>query len=522
LRIEASAAISAHMIRPNPVEVLEARIAPAFVLTPVINPDGKSANFVDVDGDVFTVTTTKGTFTQSNFVYVGEAETGPGYLQQIDLGLSTFGKMFQGARITATVDQIVGDGFADVGFINAAGIDLKQVFIDGDLVRIDVGDSNFRTPAIKLFQTAQLGFNTPAESGISDFVSHVSGRINVLEVGDWSDASILVTGGPTTNTERFGSIGRAVIGSITGTGLVDSGTLATSGPIRTLVVQGNIEGGTVNGTGVIFCGQRIGSLSIGGSLIGGDANLTGAVVADEGGSFGSVTVGGSIQGGSGEFSGTILSDGGIRRVTVNGDVTAGSAFASGSIIGTSSKSISIGGSLNGGPAVSGILMETTLSRLTLGGTDGTNGPAYVIGGTAIGKIAVAESMKGARILAGYNPLLELTNPNARIGSIAIGLDLIATDIVAGIDSVNGIFGDSDDRVSPDDLRPGFLSSIGSISVGNIVEGTNGGTDQFGILAERIGSFRIAGVPLQLGIWTIDDLQLGTFGDYRLREVVAVA
>jgi hypothetical protein len=113
----------------------------------------------------------------------------------------------------------------------------------------------------------------------------------------------------------------------------------------------------------------------------------------------------------------------------------------------------------------------------------------------------------------------LINPNARIGKISVGEDLIATDIVAGIDGVNGVFGDSDDRLASTDPKPGYQSSISSITVGGIVAGTDGGTDQFGILAERISFVQIGGTPLPLGKKTIDDLPLGTFGDYRLREIV---
>jgi len=515
------------MIRPNPVEVLEARIAPAFILTPEISADGKSAKFVDVDGDLFTVTTSKGTFTEGNFVYVGETETGPGYLQKIDLGLVTFGKMFQGAKIKVTVDEVVGDGFADVGFINAAGIDLKQALVDGDLVRIDVGNANVTTPAIGLLQAAQLGFHTITDAGVPDFISHVIGRINALEIGTWTDASIQVAGGPTEKTATLGSIGRASIQSLTGSDLEFSGTLAVAGSIGTLVMLGDVTGGSMNSTGVIFCGHRVGSLTIGGSILGGAGDLSGAVVSDAGGSLGIVVVGGSLEGSSGDFSGSIVGGGAIKSVSLNGDVKVGSAFLSGSVFGTSAKSITVAGNLIGGTAVGGILVEKKLGKLTLGGADGASGPAYIIvggplsGGTAVGRIAVTHSLNGARILAGYNPDLQLMNPNARIGKITVGEDLIATDIVAGIDGVNGVFGDADDRVSPDDTKPAFLSSIASIIVGGMIAGTEGGTDQFGILAERIGIVQIGEEILSLGKKTVDDLQLGATGDYRLRELTAV-
>jgi hypothetical protein len=226
------------------------------------------------------------------------------------------------------------------------------------------------------------------------------------------------------------------------------------------------------------------------------------------------------------LSGSISSNERIVSLTVGGNIEAGSGSHSGTVGAESAGTISIVGNLIGGPAVGGIFVEKVLTKLTLGGTDGTNGPAIIVaggppaGGVAIKKISATGSISGARILAGYDSNLALVNPNARIGKITVGEDLITTDIVAGIDGVNGVFGDLDDRVATNDPKPAYLSSIKSIIVGGIAAGTNGGTDQFGILAERISFVQIGGIPLPLGKKTIDDLPLGTFGDYRLREIVA--
>jgi len=540
------------MICPNPVELLETRIAPSTLnlsgsslntsvpavsseavtegllsaLSPEISPDGKSATFVDVDGDVFTVTTSKGTFSAANFTYLGDTATGQGYLQKIDIGFNTFGWKFYGSKITVTVDQVVGDGYADVGFINAWGLDLKQVVVDGDLVRIEAGDGNPSTPAIRLLQIAQLGFHTPEEAGVTDFISTIFGKVNVLEVGSWLDASIFVVSDE--NKPKFGSIGHVTIQSMTGGSAEHSASLVTAGSIGTIVIQADLTGGTVDGTGLIFCGRKIGSLTVGGSIVGGDGTLSGAVFTDEGGSIGSGVIGGSIEGGTGEFSGGIFTDGRVQSLAINGDIKVGSAFLSGSVLLGAVESLTVAGDLIGGPATGGILVEKTISKLTLGGADGTAGPAYVIvggplsGGVAIEKMTVMGSLNGARILAGYDPDLEASNPNTRIGKITIGGDLVATDIVAGIDDVNGVFGDGDDQVPTDDPKPEFLSSIGTIIVSGIVSGTEGGTDQYGILAERIGTVQIGGTVLPLGKKTLDDLQLGTTGDYRLQEFSSFA
>jgi hypothetical protein len=512
------------MIRPNRVELLETRIAPAALL-PVISADGKTATFVDVDGDVFTVTTTKGKFTAENFVYEGDAETGQGYLQQVDLSFESFGKAYQGAKISVQVEQFVGDGFADVGFVNAAGVDLKGVIIDGDLVKIDVGDANQRTSAIGRLQALQLGFHTPEEAGIPDFESTVVGRIEVLDIGSWRDAYVTVVG-LEEKTFKFGSIGKVNIQNMEGGDATNSGVLMTTGSIGTLVLLSDLVGGSAPESGRIECHGTIGSLTIGGNVTG-DAQASGQVWAAGGIKTG--VIAGSILGGAGESSGSVYCLGTIKSLRVNGDVEAGDGFLSGSIVSLSgsAKSISIGGILSGGPSVSGIVVGKTLGKLELGTSDGTAGRAYIIaggplaGGVAIEKISVVESLSGARILAGYNSELEVSNPNVKIGKITVGGDLIATDIVAGIDGLNGVFGDTDDKVPTTDTKPKFLSSIASIIVNGMAAGTEVGTDQYGILAERIQFMKIDGVVQPLGKNRIDDLQLVSTGDYRLHEIVKV-
>lgn len=518
------------MICPNPVESLESRIAlsTASPLSPQISADGKSATFVDLDGDIFTVTTTKGAFVSSSFTYLGDLETGRGYLQQIDLSFSLFGRIFQGAKITVTVDQPVGDGVADVGFINAWGIDLKQAAVDGDLVKIDVGDANVRTPAIGLLDVGSLGIPRATDSGLPDFVSHVTGAITTLNVGQWYDARIEVTGGENLKNARFGKIGRASIVLLEGGDAFQSGSLNVSGSIGTLVVN-SMTGGIGEQSGSIVADGRINSLTISGNLVGGAGTDSGrVVVGNTKGVSGSVTVGGSITGGEGPSSGQLHLEGAIRSITVLADVVGGVGTNSGSIYAKSATKITIGGALRGLGATNGIFVDSYLGSLALGEVDGTDGTANIIvfgrdaGGTAIGKIVVEGSVVNARILAGHTAAQEGQHPNARIGTITIGGDLKATDIVAGVDDVNGVFGDDDDQIINTDPKPKFLSSIASIIVGGIIEGTESSTDQFGIVAERIGMVKVGDTKLTLGKRTIDELQLGTLGDYMLREVQRLA
>lgn len=101
-----------------------------------VAPDGKSATFTDIDGDLVSVKTTKGAFAAdgSNFVFGGNGV--PKQLQSLTLDAG-----FTGANITITAKPgpRSGNGFVNVGFLDATGVDLGTVSIAGDLARLDAG-----------------------------------------------------------------------------------------------------------------------------------------------------------------------------------------------------------------------------------------------------------------------------------------------------------------------------------------------------------------------------------------------
>ena len=112
------------------VEPLEARIAPAAVVT-----------FTDVDGDLVTVSSSKGTHDQLVAATGGVNGLNDHVLQTLDLTTSAD---FNGANISiiATPKAGKGDGFVNVGYINASGRVLGTVTVNGDLGVIDVGNTN--------------------------------------------------------------------------------------------------------------------------------------------------------------------------------------------------------------------------------------------------------------------------------------------------------------------------------------------------------------------------------------------
>src|SRR5438132_4109997 len=120
-------------------ELLEPRIAPAAVFT-----------YTDNDGDLVSVKSSVGTNAQ--LAAAVNLDASSHQLNKLDLNAvnaTTSKQIFADAIITITAapqkDQngvFHGDGFANVGFINANKIDLTSVTIHGDLGRILVGNAD--------------------------------------------------------------------------------------------------------------------------------------------------------------------------------------------------------------------------------------------------------------------------------------------------------------------------------------------------------------------------------------------
>jgi hypothetical protein len=116
---------SSSRFRPS-LEVLEDRLAPAVLVNPT------TVTYQDVDGDTVTVHVSKGSLTQANFTFNSPFSfNAPQQLQLIDLRSA----QFQGANLSVTAVRSVqgGDGFVNVGEIDATGVDLGAVSVHGDL-----------------------------------------------------------------------------------------------------------------------------------------------------------------------------------------------------------------------------------------------------------------------------------------------------------------------------------------------------------------------------------------------------
>lgn len=256
-----------------------------------LSPDGKTAVFTDVDGDRVKITTTRGAFVQSDFTLLRAGKVGGAQLQTLDLtGLAH--AAFAGANIslTATRSAVGGDGFVNLGHLNATGTDLGAVRIEGDLGQIDAGNPLLAAPAlagIAVQSLGRLGTSTQAAGGSLE--SDIAGQLGGLLVK--SD----VVGAFVTTTD---------LGAIT--------------------IGGALRGGAAANSGSLFAAGDIGVVRIGQGIIGGGGAHSGSIEA--GGAIAKITLGNSIR------SGSLLAGTKIGAIDIGGDAFGARIFAKGNLL----------------------------------------------------------------------------------------------------------------------------------------------------------------------------------------------
>jgi hypothetical protein len=447
------------------IEPLEARVAPA------------SLTFTDVDGDLVTVTTSKGSNIELAAI-VTKANEGIGEeLHLINFALNSATQAaFAGTNLTVTAKRtsLGGDGFVNVGYIEAIGIDLGKVVIRGDLGVIDAGDGVSATSAIKSLSVQSLG-RFGLDTGAPDLKSDIDGRVGKLVVkSDVDQAFVRVIDSGGANG-KIGSItiGGSVIGGVAGSsGRIDSddgigpvrigggivggaginsGRLFSGGDFGPVKIAGSVLAGSANETGAIFSDGKLASLTIGGSVIGGDGDYPASLgQIRSSGTTGPVRIAGSLIGAAGDYSGSI--DGGplgdITAVTVGGSVIGGAGLRSGAITtGQAMGAVKIKGDLRGGPGTnSGTVAASVLASVTLGGSlvGGSNDSTdFVSGNGQISASAASQGIGFVRIvgdivggsLSGDGDLLNSGTIGAAAG---IGRLFVGGSIIAGTDNGNGV------------------------------------------------------------------------------------
>ncbi|MEQ1858965.1 MAG: DUF4394 domain-containing protein [Chthoniobacteraceae bacterium] len=356
-----------------------------------------TATYTDSDGDRVTVKVSKGDLIDATLL-LNAGPNGGGQLSLLDFnGVATFNT----TNIKITVKKAgLGDGFANVGFIDATGIDLGAVSIPGDLGAIDAGDATPTTAAVRSLAVQSLGL-VGIVPGVLSLQSDLVGGLGKLTVKtNVKDAFLDVTGGVD------GKIGSVQIGgSIIGGTATSSGRIAASDDIGTVKIGRDLVGGSGALTGTLFSGGDVRSLSVGGSLLGGSGSATANVTIS--GNLGSLKIGRDVQGGSGANSGLVQVTGKILAATIGGDMQ-GSAFGSAKISGSLGiDRLTLGGSLRGGAGDESGKIESTggaLGTIKIGGN--------LEGGSLAGSAASGLSRSGGIF-------------GQHIGSVLIGGSMLA-------------------------------------------------------------------------------------------------
>ncbi len=308
-------------------------------LAVTLSANKKSATFTDVDGDLVTVKTNKGVFDGSEFLGIQTAAGGAGQFQTLKLDAD-----FKGANITITAKRTTagGNGFVNLGFLDANGVDLGAVSLAGDLGRIAAGTvgGDVKVPGVKSLAVqsiGMLGSSTQTAGGNTDSI--LEGALPKLTVKGDLRATL------TLNGATDGKLGAATIGGSFTTAINGGSTLINAAAgIVSLKIGGDIRGSATASVGISTAGA-IGTLSVGGGIVGTSAASVqilafGQLPAPTKGSdvaLKSLNVRGSV-----EFAFIGLSagnaDASIGTITVGGDwiastvlagVTLGADFAAG-------------------------------------------------------------------------------------------------------------------------------------------------------------------------------------------------
>jgi hypothetical protein len=340
-------------------------------------------------------------------------------------------------------------------------------------------------------------------------IAHIgtSGKIASVTIG----GSIIGGGGDFAGAVRAGhpddenlrvDLGNVTVGgSVVGGAGKRSGYVYAGGVLGAVRIAHDIVGGVGDFSGRVeqnFDARKAtAGVVVGGSISGGGGDYSGGVeVADV---TGRITVGGSVVGGMGRASGRIAT-GNVAGISIGHDVVGGSfSDFSGSIQVLRTPSVFIGGSILGGADPSGTdkLLESAsvtadaIGAMTVRGNivgNVTHRPDIRLFGkhadevgVALGSLTVGGRVEWAMIECSDNS----SNCNARIGTVTVGGDWIASDLVSGVRPGPGGFG------TGDSFYVGNISRIDAISIGGTIIGA-GSTEIFEFAAHEIGSFRVRG------------------------------
>jgi hypothetical protein len=505
------------------LEALEFREVPAALV------NASTLTYQDVDGDAVRVTFSKPILTAGNVNTVFRFDTGSvdgsntarQQLQSIDL--TSLGAAAKSVGITTAAAHTPltgGDGFAAVGQIDATGIDLGAVTIDGDLGRVRAGDDAIATTGLKGLTALSLG-RYGTDTGAPDLTSTIGGRLDFLRLkSDLIDAYVFVQGGD------IGSV--TIGGSLLGGAASLSGRFETTGNIGPITIRGDVVGGSDYASGSIYAVGKIAGATIGGAVRGGAGQYSGTIVAS--GGLGTVAIGGDIAGGAGEVTGVVGTDGKLAGVTVGGSLRGGGSGSGRIYSNLAMGPIKIAGDVLGGdsPNSGAIWTYDRLSAVTirgsiLGGTGPLSGSVTGTGGIGVvkitgsvvggseyrsGSVASGQSLAGVMIGgslvggAGENSGCLFSGGASgavRITGSMIGGSAYQTGSIIMVTSLAGVtIGGS--LVGGTSGESGLISAAGAIGpvkiVGDLIGGSASGTDSVwdsgAVIGRRIARVTIGG------------------------------
>ena len=363
---------------------------------------GKSASFTDVDGDLVTVTTTKGAFAANDFTFGGfGAGLTNGYqLQSLDISDAAFAGAT--VKFVAKPTALGGDGHVNVGVIDASGRDLAALTVPGDVSRITAGDLDPKLPGVAKLTVDSLGEFGSVTQGLQTGLS-----CDVMGVG-----AMLVKGNVRGENLDLGKIGHLTIGgSLIGSAATGGGNLSATAAAK-ISIGGSLiaPAGTV--TGEIKVSGDLGSLTIGNEVIGS------AVIAS-GGKLGTVAIKGGVEGGSAASPAVISGAGALLAPLKGADVAIGSIT-----LGKGAQFLNIlaGYDLSG----TGVNADASVGKINIGGD-------FRAGSILVGAAAGADGLLGT---ADDTKLAVARDSATRVSTIA---SLIVKGQVTGTTAAGDLF-----------------------------------------------------------------------------------
>ena len=495
------------------LEALETRIAPATFV------NANLVTYTDPEGDLVSVSSTKPIFFHAlgafTFVNSGLGQQ----LETLNLPNTAAGAAIS---ITAARANGNGDGWVNVGFINASGIDLLSVNVKGDLGKINAGDATTTTPAIGGLTLHSLGIFGGSTQATPSSTSNILGGISTLTInGDMVGASINLTGGA-NNVD--GTLGTVIInGSIIGDTTNNSGQISAGGNIGLVTINGNIVGGKGDNSGEISAGGNILGLNIGGSLIGDGGLHTGEINVT--GNAGLIHVGHDVTGGNSDNSGRIGVGGNATGISIGGSLSGlrNHSHTGEIIVGGSTGIVTVGGNITGSDNAtaspvtgSGYIQAKHFTSVTVNGSifSGSNSGGSTL--TNSGAIRATDDIPlihvyGDLVGNGTNPVVISARGQAAplttdlaIGSFIAGGRVSFTNIEAGYNTADTLV-NANGSVGPMLVTGDFLSSsavgknFGTITIGGSVIGTQAST---GLISATGG----------MGLVSIKGNLVGGYGD----------